>query len=250
LISPMGKGVERFQYEFLNRHLVLTPDIAATYAQRAVDSGFDPDNQDIWKDDNFWNEIRGAKTEDLIKGPEFEDKSYWLTDPKTGEIEAGHLPDGKPLVLGPEGGQNGIFNDYIAHQNPNLSPQEVGNIASNTVSENNLKPPQEVEGEVTFDKIVGEELRPQVIETINQRIAQLSLREYFEDKFGLGKNQAYQAIRQIEFVPLGRETVLNAAIGTEALDKLNARVNIPDKGIFAWNWTGWNDWLKEKGVLN
>ena len=196
-----------------------------------------------------------VRIEGLVKGQEFDTDgdgktdSWWLTDPKSGEVEAGHLSDGKTLVLGPDGGQNGILNDYLAHENPNLSPDEVANIASNTVSENDLKPPQEVEGEATFDKIVGEGERPAVIETMNQRIAQLSLEDYLED-IGLGKDQAYNAVRQIQFEPLGRTAIPNTPIGPEALNSLNARVNIPEKGIFSWTIAPWNDWLKEKGMLN
>ncbi|KKQ37960.1 MAG: hypothetical protein US53_C0005G0011, partial [Candidatus Woesebacteria bacterium GW2011_GWA1_37_7] len=274
-----SKGLMGLQYEIANINREFSPDQVIDLAQEAFDKGISPSDHTALtgfinaeveetfippvdpKTEISTNTINPEyqqpeiNTENLVRGRGFDldhdgkVDSWWLKDPETGKIVSGHLADGRNLVFGQEGVPIGIVQDHLANENPNLAPEQVGQIAEDTVEENNLELPSKTASDENNYPNLVKDNGLKVIESINLKIAQLSLQDYFEERFRLDQEHASEAARKVEFEKVRNEEIVRGAPGIKVLDDLNARIKIGES-IYFWNSVNWYEWLKEQGLLN
>jgi hypothetical protein len=250
IFDVRGEGTPHLQKELANMHPDWNPDEVELVAYR---DGFlkginpnDPEALESVEKPTIETSENVPNIANLVDGKGFDEDgdgiedSKWLKDENTGQIEAGILPDGRVLYLGEEGGVNGVMQESLVHENPNLSPEKVGIIAERVVSEHEIN---------TTEKASGAIVQPEVISTVNTDVARFSLQDYLRDRFNLKYISAHElAFNKIK-LDVRDDSLVKLSPGTEALDFLNARVEI-ETGIFNWRVVRWKDWLTEQGVLN
>jgi len=250
IFDVKGEGTPHLQKELANMHPDWNPDEVEVAAYR---DGFlkgnnpnNPEELESIEKPTIEPQVKVTDTTNLVKDRGFDEDgdgiedSHWLENKETGEIEAGILPDGRVLYLGEEGGITGQVQEVLVHENPNLSPEKVGTIAHNVVVEHEIN---------TSEKTVGVITQPEVISTVNADVARYSLQDYLKDRFNLNYTFAHELAFDKIKLDVRNDSLVKLGPGTEALDFLNARVQI-GTGIYNWRVFGWKDWLTEQGMLN
>lgn len=251
IFDVRGNGTPRLQLELSNMHKDWSPDEVEVAAYRdGFLKGIDPNNQNALETIQrpiIETQEPALHIESLTRGSDFDEDrdgikdSWWLEDPDTGKVEAGVLPDGRILYLGEEGGVTGRVQETLVNANPNLSPQEVGTTAHQSVVEHHIDNSEQVSQMLT---------EPKVIETVNLNVARYSFQNYFVDRFNLRPHLAHElAWNKIQLGKVNTGAIASYPPGESALGWLNPEVKI-DGRLYTWNSVDWNQWLKKQGLLN
>jgi len=250
IFDPQSEGTPGIQLKLANKHPDWTPDEVEVAAYRdGFLGGVDPENAeelDNIEKPEIEPQEKLVDTKNLVKDKGFDEDgdgiedSHWLKNKETGEIEAGILPDGRTLFLGDGGGITGEVQQLLVSDNPELSPEKVGHVAHEIVTEHNID---------SADKVTEVFNQPEIIADTNTTIAQYSLQDYLRDRFHLAYSSAHElAFNKLKLEVRG-DSLVKLGPGGKALDFLNARVQT-DKGIFTWRDFDWKNWLTEQGVIN